>query len=167
MAQRTTVSLEDDLDGGAADETVRFAVDGAAYEIDLSTKNAGDMRDVFRPYVTHARRAGGRFTPSGGPAAPRRPRSGRVGNGKIRTWAATEAGIHLSERGRIPASVRERYEAATAGGAPASNGAAPSGKPATREGMRAWLKANGHAVKDQGIIAAKFVKIYNEAHGIS
>jgi len=40
VAQKITVALEDDLTGGPADETVPFAVDGTAYEIDLSAKNA-------------------------------------------------------------------------------------------------------------------------------
>jgi len=41
MAQKITVALEDDVDGGPADETVRFAIGGVDYEIDLSRKNAG------------------------------------------------------------------------------------------------------------------------------
>ena len=44
MAKKTIVELVDDLDGSAAEETVRFAVDGVWFEIDLSTANA----DVFR-----------------------------------------------------------------------------------------------------------------------
>jgi nucleoid-associated protein Lsr2 len=40
MAQKVTVALEDDLDGGPADESVRFGLGGAEYEIDLSKKNA-------------------------------------------------------------------------------------------------------------------------------
>jgi hypothetical protein len=44
MAQKITVTLEDDLDGGPADQTVRFGLDGAEYEIDLSISNAtGDV----------------------------------------------------------------------------------------------------------------------------
>jgi hypothetical protein len=39
MATKVTVTLEDDLDGGSADETVRFGVGGAEYEIDLNEKN--------------------------------------------------------------------------------------------------------------------------------
>jgi hypothetical protein len=31
MAQKVTVALEDDLTGGPADETVRFAVEGTEY----------------------------------------------------------------------------------------------------------------------------------------
>jgi hypothetical protein len=44
MATRTTLTLEDDLDGGPADETMRFALEGAEYEIDLSKKNARAFR---------------------------------------------------------------------------------------------------------------------------
>nr|MDQ6937124.1 Lsr2 family protein [Actinomycetota bacterium] len=36
MAQRMHVVLEDDLDGTTAEETVSFALDGPAYEIDLN-----------------------------------------------------------------------------------------------------------------------------------
>jgi hypothetical protein len=56
MAQKVTVALEDDLDGGPAAETVRFAFDGAAYEIDLSTKNAAAFRKQLAPYREHARK---------------------------------------------------------------------------------------------------------------
>ena len=33
MAQKVTVALEDDLDRGPADETMRFGIGGAQYEI--------------------------------------------------------------------------------------------------------------------------------------
>ena len=33
MAQKVRIILEDDLDGGPADETIRFGLDGAHYEI--------------------------------------------------------------------------------------------------------------------------------------
>ena len=45
MVQKITVTLEDDLDGGPADQTVRFGLDGAEYEIDLSTSNATAFRE--------------------------------------------------------------------------------------------------------------------------
>jgi Lsr2 len=44
MATKITVALEDDLDGGPAVETVRFAVEGTEYEIDLNKKNAAAFR---------------------------------------------------------------------------------------------------------------------------
>jgi hypothetical protein len=58
MAQKVTVELEDDLDGGPADETVRFGFDGSDYEIDLSNRNAAKFRRQLEPFIDHARRAG-------------------------------------------------------------------------------------------------------------
>ena len=58
MAQKITVALEDDLDGGPADETVRFGLGGTDYEIDLSTKNANAFRRKLAPFIEHARRTG-------------------------------------------------------------------------------------------------------------
>jgi Lsr2 len=106
MATRIAVALEDDLDGGPADETVRFAVGTAEYEIDLSRKNATSFRAGVAPFVEHARRAG-----RGQRRRPARPSSARERSGDIRAWAKAE-GIAISDRGRIPASVVEQYEAA-------------------------------------------------------
>ena len=107
MATKVTIALEDDLEGGPADETVRFAVGGAAYEIDLNKKNARAFRKQLAPFVEHARKAG-----RGG----RRPRtaSNRQRSGDIRAWAK-EQGIAVSDRGRIPASVMEQYDVAARG----------------------------------------------------
>jgi Lsr2 len=58
MAQKVTAALEDDLDGGPADETVRFGLAGAEYEIDLSNKNAAAFRRTLAPFIDHARTAG-------------------------------------------------------------------------------------------------------------
>ena len=109
MAQKITVILEDDLDGGPADETVRFAIDGAAYEIDLSKKHARAFRRKLAPFVSHARKAGQGRRRRGGRSAASRERSDG-----IRAWAK-DHGIAVSDRGRIPASVTERYEAAAKG----------------------------------------------------
>lgn len=107
MAQRTTVILVDDLDGGEATEQVEFAVDGRSYEIDLSAENSAKLRDVFEPYISAARRRTGRRTTSATPAPPR-PTSDREHNQAIRKWAAGQ-GMKISERGRIPTSVLEAY----------------------------------------------------------
>jgi hypothetical protein len=104
MAQRVTVTLEDDLSGGPAEETVRFAFAGADYEIDLSTKNATAFRKKLAPFIEHARKAGRR--------QPGRAAASRQRSGDIRAWAKAQ-GIAVSERGRIPASVAEQYRAAT------------------------------------------------------
>jgi hypothetical protein len=107
MATRIAVALEDDLDGGRADETVRFGIGTAEYEIDLNKKNAKAFRNGVAPFVEHARRAG-----RGSRRRSARPSSARERSGDIRAWAKSE-GIAISERGRIPASVVAQYEAAT------------------------------------------------------
>ncbi len=105
MARKTIVALEDDLDGGPADETVRFAIGGVDYEIDLSTKNAARFRRQVAPFIEHARKAGR------APARQARTAASRQRSRDIRVWAK-EQGIELSERGRIPASVAGQYDAA-------------------------------------------------------
>jgi hypothetical protein len=109
MAQKITVALEDDLDGGPADETVRFGLGGSEYEIDLSTKNANEFRRQLAPFIEHSRRTG-----RGQRRRPGRATSSREHSGNIRAWAK-EQGITVSDRGRIPASVAEQYDAATKG----------------------------------------------------
>ena len=109
MAQKVTVELEDDLDGGPADETVRFGLGGAEYEIDLSKKNAAAFRKQLAPYIEHARKAG-----RGQRRRSSRTAASRSRSGSVRAWAKGQ-GIAVSERGRIPASVVEQYEAATTG----------------------------------------------------
>ena len=109
MAQKVTVVLEDDLSGGLAQETVRFAFGGTDYEIDLSAKNAAALREQFAPYIEHARRAGRAQARRAG-----RTVAGRQRSGDIRAWAK-EHGLVVSERGRIPASVAEQYHAAGSG----------------------------------------------------
>jgi len=109
MAQKITIALEDDLDGGPADETVRFELGGAEYEIDLSKKNARAFRKQLAPFIEHARKAG-----RGQRRRPGRPAARRERSGDIRAWAKGQ-GIAVSDRGRIPASVVEQYQAATKG----------------------------------------------------
>jgi hypothetical protein len=111
MAQKVTVLLVDDIDGGAADETVSFSLDGVSYEIDLSTKNATAFRDAMASYVGTARRVGGRAGGRG--AATRRRSGGDNRTAQIREWARAN-GHKVNERGRIPASIVEAYEKAHA-----------------------------------------------------
>jgi hypothetical protein len=109
MTQKITVALEDDLDGGPADEMVRLGLGGAEYEIDLSKKNAAAFRRKIAPFIEHARQAR-----RGQRRRPGRTSAARERSADIRAWAKDQ-GIAVSERGRIPASVAEQYEAATAG----------------------------------------------------
>jgi hypothetical protein len=108
MAQKVEVLLVDDIDGGEADETVSFSLDGTSYEIDLSKKNAAKLRDGLEPFVAGARRA--RRT-AGKPARGTRTAGSRERSAEIREWAKNQ-GIKVNERGRIPANVIEKYEAA-------------------------------------------------------
>ena len=109
MTQKVTVILEDDLTGGPAKQTVRFAFDGTDYEIDLSAKNAAALGKQLAPYLEHARKAGRAQTRRPGRAA-----AGRQRSGDIRAWAK-QHGLAVSERGRIAASVAEQYHAAANG----------------------------------------------------
>ena len=108
MAQKVHIVLEDDLDGSDATQTVSFGLDGASYEIDLNDKNAAALRDSLANYIGHGRKV------SGGSRRGRRS-SGSSGGGssakEIRAWARSN-GHKVPERGRIPADVREAYEAA-------------------------------------------------------
>jgi hypothetical protein len=112
MARKVQVILSDDLDENlSADETVSFALDGTSYEIDLSEKNARELRDVFSRYVSAARKIGRTGRSSGGRSRGTGGRMDREQAGAIRDWARKN-GHAVSDRGRIPASVVEAYEAA-------------------------------------------------------
>ena len=106
VAQKIQTLFIDDIDGSEAEGTVRFALDGAEYEIDLNAKNAAAFGKQLAPYIEHARRAGRAPGRRGGRSATSRQRSGA-----IRAWAK-EHDLAVSERGRIPASVVEQYHAA-------------------------------------------------------
>jgi hypothetical protein len=118
MAQKTVVQLVDDIDGTQiADnegETVTFGLDGATYEIDLTRKNAQQLRNAVQLYIANGRRiAGGRGRPAGsgrastGPATKRDPQQTKA----IKDWAKAN-GHQVAARGRIPQSVLDAYEAA-------------------------------------------------------
>src|ERR1700729_3280081 len=59
VAQKIQTLFIDDIDGSAAEGTVRFGLDGTEYEIDLNAKHAQDLRDALARYVGAARRGGG------------------------------------------------------------------------------------------------------------
>jgi len=108
MAQKVQVVLIDDIDGGSADETIRFSLDSTQYEIDLSTANAARLRNTLAEFVGHARKV-----PSG--RAGRRARGSSGGSAgksaEIRSWARQQ-GLAVNERGRIPADLAAKFEAA-------------------------------------------------------
>lgn len=112
--------LQDDLDGGTADQTVTFALDGVSYEIDLSDVNAGRLRGVLDPYVGAGRRVGGRALPGLAALAPAPRRAGgpartdRDQLAAIRDWARRR-GLEVNDRGRIPAHILEQYNSTSEG----------------------------------------------------
>ncbi|WP_426594276.1 histone-like nucleoid-structuring protein Lsr2 [Cellulomonas sp. McL0617] len=110
MAQKVQVLLVDDIDGGTADETVTFGLDGVTYEIDLTGAHATELRDALAQWVGHARKVGGRAA-AGKSAAPRGRRSSSGDAQAIREWAKVH-GHQVSERGRISAEVKAAYDAA-------------------------------------------------------
>ena len=141
MTPSVTAMVIDDIGQLEASETVRFGVDGSAYEIALSARQASELRSMAGRYISVARRVR--------PARPTarqqhqlRPRA-RVQTDpeqsrRIRSWAM-ERGLLASPRGRIPQHVVDEYEAAmrvasvpfrspgTAEPEPASSGGAARG----------------------------------------
>ena len=111
MAKQIIHKLVDDLDGGDADETVKFALDGIQYEIDLSDKNATKLREIFAAYVgAGSRMARGGVVVGGRAARGRGATADREQNKAIREWAK-KAGKNISDRGRIPQEIVDEFHA--------------------------------------------------------
>jgi hypothetical protein len=112
VAQKIQTLFIDDIDGSEAEGTVRFALDGAEYEIDLNAKHADALRKSLARYVEAARRS------SGSTAARRPARTGRraaatgLNTTEVREWAKAQ-GIEVKDRGRVPAELVVRFRAAT------------------------------------------------------
>lgn len=110
MAQKIQTLFIDDIDGSEAEGTVRFALDGTDYEIDLNTKHADALRKALARYIDAARRGSG--------AARRPARSGRrsaasgLNTTEVREWAKAQ-GIEVKDRGRVPAELVVKFRAAT------------------------------------------------------
>lgn len=113
MAQRTILELVDDLDGGQADETVTFALDGVDFVIDLSADNASRLRDTLAEYVGHARRTGGRKQ-RGATKVTAPATNGKPDTQAVREWARSQ-GENVAERGRVPQALVIRFQEAHAG----------------------------------------------------
>ena len=122
MAQKTIVTLIDDLTGEEAEDitTVEFALEGVTYEIDLADGNAAKLRDNLSRYVAAARKTstrrpatrGSDRSASRGASNGGAPRSGynRDTLRAIREWAK-QNGHNVSDRGRLPLTVINAWEA--------------------------------------------------------
>jgi hypothetical protein len=117
MARRIVHQLVDDLDGSLLEvgegETVLFSLDGVAYEIDLTDENAAALRGSLERYINAARTVSSARAASGAASSGgrRRRRTGQQDYSQVREWAKKN-GYQVSDRGRVPASVLEAYEAA-------------------------------------------------------
>ena len=101
MATKVLTTLQDDIDGSDAVETVRFALDGVEWEIDLSERNANRLRNSLSDFMAHGRKVGGK-------RVRKSASSHEVDPKVIRKWAEAK-GIEVNARGRIPAEIIERY----------------------------------------------------------
>lgn len=108
MAQHIQTRYIDDLDGtdlGESANTLSFAFDDKNYSIDLSDENAETFRQAIAPYIEAGRRV------TGTRAKTTRARSAGGNTTAVREWARAN-GYEISDRGRIPAHIRDAYTAA-------------------------------------------------------
>jgi len=123
MAKKVFIEIFDDTDGSQADQTVPFGLDGVSYEIDLSTPNANTLRTALAPYVSAARRTGGRrirvAVGQSTDCNTEEPQAATeyAATHAIRSWAQ-DNGYKVADRGRIPASLVEAYHTARETGSP-------------------------------------------------
>lgn len=110
MAQKVTVHMVDDFDGGEAVETVRFGLDNVNYEVDLSEENAALLRDAIAPWIKAGRRDTTTRKPRRAYRSTGSPMEGLDGNA-VRSWAR-EHGHTVSDRGRVAAQIVDEYRQA-------------------------------------------------------
>ena len=111
MAQRVSVDLVDDIDGGRAVETLRFAIDGTEYEIDLGKRNADRLRAAMSTYIESGRRLVRTTGRGRGRTVVQRRVEVAADPRAVRAWAKANR-VALPDRGRIPLAVLEQYRAA-------------------------------------------------------
>ena len=102
MATRTLVVMEDDIDGSPATATVHFALDGTEYTIDLSGRNAEQLRGDMEKWIKAAKKVGV-------PRSRKSKSSTDVDLRAVREWLRSQ-GHNVSDRGRVPASLQELYK---------------------------------------------------------
>jgi ribosome-binding protein aMBF1 (putative translation factor) len=95
-----------DLCGGTKETRTRsISLDGQTLEIDLCAKDGRGLDKVAQQFIPHARKV------RRAPTANRRTASTRQHSASVRDWAKAQ-GLVVSDRGRIPADVERRYDAA-------------------------------------------------------
>ena len=111
MAQRVSVDLVDDIDGARAVETLRFAIDGSEYEIDLGKRNADRLRAAMAVYIESGRRLVRTTGHGRGRTVVQRRVEVAADPRAVRAWAKANR-VAIPDRGRIPLAVIEQYRAA-------------------------------------------------------
>jgi hypothetical protein len=111
MVQRTKITLIDDVDGGDADETIEFGLDGVQYEIDLGSVHADQLRANIEEWTQHARRIGGRRKHKAKTNGQKAESTAIPSSAEVRAWAQSH-GVEVPSRGRIPADVWAAFEQA-------------------------------------------------------
>jgi hypothetical protein len=111
MAQKIQTLFIDDIDGGEAEGTVRFGLDGTDYEIDLSAAHSKDLRKVAEKYIAAARKVGGPARRRG-QASARKNSGGGPSPSEVREWAKAQ-GIEVRDRGRVPSELVVKFQAAS------------------------------------------------------
>lgn len=151
MAKQVITKLLDDLDGGEADESVTFALDGVNYEIDLSEKNAAELRAAMDKYVSAGARqartpaTAGRIPARANRVAFSNSAANREQNAAIRDWAR-QNGYDINDRGRIPQDVVDAFTEAHAPKAAPKAAPAPAAPVAAEPVKRATRKAAAPSV---------------------
>jgi hypothetical protein len=159
----------DDIGQLEASETVSFGVDGSAYEIALSARQASELRSMAGRYISVARRVPSARSPTGQQHQPRpraRVQTDPEQSRRIRSWAM-ERGLLASPRGPIPQHVASEYEAAmrvasvpfrspgTAKPEPASSvGVTRGGEPGLTDREKHELRTIAGAAKPERTIVA-------------
>ena len=179
VTKREIVRLVDDLDGGAADQTVSFGLEGRAYMIDLSDEHAEHLRSALREYVAAARSPSATRERPVGARGATKGSSNREQARRIRDWARAQ-GLAVPDRGRIPKAVLDAYHGAAAEGhaepsqaGPGESGSA-SGPSATDEGgastggsedekVLRWHQAKGYKVPADGSVSGLMRHRYRKA----
>ncbi|WP_327356309.1 histone-like nucleoid-structuring protein Lsr2 [Streptomyces sp. NBC_01304] len=112
MAQKVVTTYVDDLTGEESSDiaTHSILIDGAGVDIDLTDGNYEKLLELLNPYLQAdgARRIRGAAKAKGKSQAST---GGRDDSSAIRAWAKVN-GFEVSDRGRVPAAVREAYEKA-------------------------------------------------------
>lgn len=148
MATQIITMLTDDIDGGQADRTVEFGLDGIAYEIELSDKNIGKLRKALDPYLAGAR---------------------RMGRATSRPFAASRRGGRLGSATRVGGRDRQRAGNAPEQGSEAATADTESlqSRRQRNRAIRKWATDNDLDVCERGRIPRDIIERYRAAQAAS